>query len=312
MFYKPQSRPLLIYILGWGRSGSSILANVLGSLDGAASFGEVRYIWDRGVLENTICGCGREFHSCAFWPDVSFGGTRFADMDEAEAGRLVKSIGSGGRPGQVPALHSASKRRAYFERHADDLKAMTQMYERIFEQSGKRVIIDSSKSPFYALNLLNDQSSFDVMFLHLTRDPRAVLHSWRKTKKREEGGQATYFPKYSSLRSLLQWRFVNASCERFEELAPEAYKRLKYEDFVSDWRASLVATAPDVFDAGDAVEEDPKVVPQHSISGNPSRFDSGTVKLKLDNAWEGQLRSMDMFLTNRLVSGAARRYGYSV
>jgi len=310
---KTRQRPLLIYVLGWGRSGSSIMANVLGSLPGAASLGEVRYIWDRGALENTICGCGEEFRSCDFWSHVPFANTPFPDMKAQEARRLTQAIGSGARSSQIPALFNAGQRSRYIEKNKDDLQSVIAMYHNIFDRSGCNVIVDSSKSPFYAVNLLDEQRDFDVLFLHLTRDPRAVLHSWRKRKKREEGGKATYFPRYSALRSLLQWRFVNASCERFATLAPEAYNRIRYEDFVSDWKQSLVAGMPDLFDMSQiAGSEGPTVHAQHSISGNPSRFETGEITLRLDTAWEGQLRRRDAVLASQLVAGPARRYGYSI
>lgn len=44
----------VLYVIGWGRSGSTILDNVLGQLDGCFSTGELHYFWERqrpaGVL----------------------------------------------------------------------------------------------------------------------------------------------------------------------------------------------------------------------------------------------------------------------
>lgn len=32
--------------------------------------GEVRYLWQRGLLEDRWCGCGERFTRCPFWQDV--------------------------------------------------------------------------------------------------------------------------------------------------------------------------------------------------------------------------------------------------
>lgn len=42
----------VLYIAGWGRSGSTILDNVLGQVEGFFSGGELSYLWERGLSEN--------------------------------------------------------------------------------------------------------------------------------------------------------------------------------------------------------------------------------------------------------------------
>src|SRR5205085_6371000 len=60
----------VLFIMGWTRSGSTILDNVLGELDGFFSAGELHYLWERGLLENRLCGCGRVVPSCEIWSAV--------------------------------------------------------------------------------------------------------------------------------------------------------------------------------------------------------------------------------------------------
>ena len=57
----------VLYIGGWGRSGSTLLDRLLGQAEGSFSVGEMRDLWLRGVLENRRCGCGEPFDSCPFW-----------------------------------------------------------------------------------------------------------------------------------------------------------------------------------------------------------------------------------------------------
>jgi len=54
------SRTRVLYILGWGRSGSTVLGNILGEIDGFFSAGELHYLWERSLVEGRACGCGRD------------------------------------------------------------------------------------------------------------------------------------------------------------------------------------------------------------------------------------------------------------
>ena len=316
--FKDQPRPLVVYILGWGRSGSSILANILGSMPGCASLGEVRYLWDRGVIENGICGCGEPFSGCGFWPGLPVAGATLGDISPERAQELMRSIGSGGRRSQFPALHRASALKSYFDKNRADLDLLMELYAAAFERSGSKVIVDASKSPFFAVNLLYPKKSFDVAFLHLVRDPRAVLHSWKKTKMREDSSDDQLFPRYSSTRSLVQWAVVNSRCERFARRAPGRYFQVRYEDFAHNWRAALLKGASSLFvetapEAGEMPDARAAMVhAQHSISGNPSRFTVGEVKLKPDTSWREAITRMDRNLAAMICGPVAGRYGYSM
>ena len=59
-----------VYIVGWGRSGSTLLTAVLGELDGAFAAGELRMLWGRGAIGRRLCGCGREIPECHVWSQV--------------------------------------------------------------------------------------------------------------------------------------------------------------------------------------------------------------------------------------------------
>ena len=54
----------VLFIGGLGRSGSTLLDRMLGQLDGVWSVGELVHIWQRGLQENNLCGCGRRFRDC--------------------------------------------------------------------------------------------------------------------------------------------------------------------------------------------------------------------------------------------------------
>ena len=313
--FKPRERRLLLYILGWGRSGSSVLANILGSMDQAASLGEVRYLWERGLLKDGTCGCGAQFSACDFWPNLAPGATRLRDMTPARARSLARTIGNRARPAQLPAILSARARSAYLRHRQPDLDLLMQTYEAAFEASGARVLIDASKSPFHAVNLLYEKRDFDVAFLHLVRDPRGVMHSWKKIKLREDTSDRKFFPRYSSMRSFLQWTFSNAQCEKFARFAPQDYYLVRYEDLAEDWHAALLSGAGPLFDTVPEVCGDRRtamVRAQHSITGNPSRFNLGEITLSPDVAWRGNLTRLDQTLARLICRSVAARHGYAM
>ena len=61
----------IIYISGEGRSGSTLLDRILGTLEGVSSFNEIYELWKHGFLEDGKCACGKEIKVCSFWAKVS-------------------------------------------------------------------------------------------------------------------------------------------------------------------------------------------------------------------------------------------------
>src|SRR5262245_18916217 len=73
----------VVFIAGFGRSGSTLLAQVFGELPGFVSVGELRHLWLRGAAENQLCGCGTPFQECSFWKSVAdngFPGRNWQDL----------------------------------------------------------------------------------------------------------------------------------------------------------------------------------------------------------------------------------------
>ena len=85
--------PTVVYIGGFGRSGSTLLERILSSLDGTVALGEVVHLWKRGIGADERCGCGAPFSACGFWSEVgrlAFGGWDRVDLDEVT--RLHASV----------------------------------------------------------------------------------------------------------------------------------------------------------------------------------------------------------------------------
>lgn len=303
------SRRKLLYIGGWGRSGSSILANVLGSHSQIASLGEVRYIWDRGVHANKLCGCGQNFSVCPFWRrSFEMAGL---GMDASFAAEQTRSVGSKAVKAQLFALLTNSVP-AYAARNSLAVSALQRLYVSAADVAGKQVVVDASKVPPYAINL-HGIEAFDLYFIHLVRDPRAVAFSWSKKMETLEANNES-MPRYASLKSIVYWSGLNALSTWFRDRRGWSYLLVRYEDFCRNPRATVdgilqhcdIVTGKIQWYSNRALQ----VVAQHSISGNPSRFSVGRVEIALDDEWIKEMPAGQRRLVSALSSPVASRVGY--
>src|SRR3954466_8311379 len=64
------TRTRVLSIVGPGRSGTTILGNILGEVQGITNAGELRWLWRRGLMEQRPCGCGLPPVECPRWSVV--------------------------------------------------------------------------------------------------------------------------------------------------------------------------------------------------------------------------------------------------
>ena len=81
-------RVRVLFISGFGRSGSTILGQVLDGVPGVVHVGELNFLWDHNVLKNRECGCGLPFSDCPFWQEVM--GRAFGGSDGVDALEMVR------------------------------------------------------------------------------------------------------------------------------------------------------------------------------------------------------------------------------
>lgn len=301
------TRLKVLFISGWGRSGSTLLDNMLGQLDQFVSVGELRYVWDKGLQENRRCGCGAAFRDCTFWQDVfrdAFGG-----FDRVEAGEMLK-VRDRYDHARMLLLHR-SMRSSQIERYQSNL---VKLYCSISAVSGARVVVDSSKTPSHG-RILQDCPELDVHVVHLVRDSRAVAYSWQRRKLTLDLGGA-YMTRFAPARSALLWDGMNAAAEMLRATNPARYLRVRYEDLVTTARTTLEAILSMVSEDGMQLPflKDGKVAldPVHGFSGNPSRFERGLVELRPDDDWRSKLKRARWLLVTALTSPLLLRYGYSL
>ena len=81
----------VLFIAGWGRSGSTLLADLLGNCKDFFCIGEFR-LWARRYRENYLCGCGSAFRECHVWGkifDEAFGKRSAVDIDRISGPQTI-------------------------------------------------------------------------------------------------------------------------------------------------------------------------------------------------------------------------------
>jgi hypothetical protein len=303
----------VLYVVGLGRSGSTILSNSLGQILGFFSGGELNFIWRHNVIENRLCGCGRPFRECPVWTkvmDEAFGG-----IDGVDPREMMRLQNLGTRTRHIPSMLTEKGRRGLAERLEKLLLNYGRLYEAIGTVTGSRVIVDSSKEPAHGF-AMGMVPGVDFYALHLIRDPRAAAFSWSKKKYQPDTDTKEYMVRFSPTKSSALWDSWNASAEALWRRTPERYLRIRYEDFVSDPSQSFekilrLVREPDA-EPPLVGEREVKLGVSHTVSGNPNRFETGAVELRTDREWISKMSPRDKALVTALTLPLLAHYRYPV
>lgn len=305
----------VLYIAGFGRSGSTLLGNVLGEVDGFVSVGEVRQVWEYGLLQNKLCGCGEPFDRCEVWRPVmqeAFGGA-----EKVDAWEMVRLRESWARTKHMPLMLTRPGRRFVERRLAEYLDALGHLYRAIYTVTGSRVIVDSSKFPSYGY-VLGMAPSVDLSVVHLVRDPRAVAYSWQRKRLHPDPENPEYMPRRGPAESAARWTARNLAAEALRRRSPGSrgrYMRLRYEDFVANPREAidrvLELVGEEAASRPHAGAREVQLGVNHNVWGNPGRFRTGTVEIKPDKEWVSGIKPADARLVSLLTFPLLARYGYS-
>ncbi len=296
----------VIYIAGPARSGSTVLSNILGEIDGFFNAGEIIEIWDRGIVEDGLCGCGVNMSKCEVWSAViekTMKSSNRINVQEMIDFRDNVSHSSYVLwrmliPGVRAKLQSSLK---------TCLSNLKEFYQEIKSTTRSKVIIDSSKNLGY-VDMLAIMPDVDLYIIHLIRDPRATAYSWLRKK---DG-----LRQINSIGSSLVWDVRNIATEMFKIKWSGKFLKLYYEDFIAKPRETVESIL-------DLVHENPVHLPfvaehkvklgiNHSIYGNPDRFKAGEFTLQLDEEWKTKMNVLHKIIVTALTWPLLLKYRYSM
>ena len=190
-----QLPPRIIYIAGYGRSGSSVLGVLLGAhpdIFNAGALGQATAM----LRDGATCTCGATLLACSFWS----AGIRGIPTHETD------------RQGSTGRLAEFAARR-----------------------SGARFIVDGSKSTYHyaARPFRYLQSGKEVYIIHLIRHPAAVLRSALKGQNSRLERGVVVGPvsrPLERLRTLWGWFHANLIASFYRWKYPDKSMRVDYEN----------------------------------------------------------------------------------
>lgn len=219
--------PTVLYIAGYGRSGSTVLDVVLGSSDRVVSAGELVYLGQEWQHQNRTCACGTDYRHCPFWKGM------FSTPEEVEEWKRV--------------ARRVEYRNSLFHLLTDSIpdrdrqayrREIRAHFSHIAERGSASVVVESSKSARHAAGrfwALRNIAGLDVKVLHLVRDGREVLRSvvekgtnWAAEGYREE-------KRMLGVRTTIGWMLANSlALVLGNALDGNRYLRIRFEDLLND------------------------------------------------------------------------------
>jgi len=294
----------ILYILGSARSGSSLLASLVGELDGCFATAETRLLWHG--FDDRRCGCGVPVRECPVWSAaIAYAADRAGGVD----------------PGQLVSLQRHTTRTRHVGRivggRADEHQlsveygdALAHLYQGLSEVTGARVIVDSSKSPAEAA-LLGRRTDIDCRIVHLVRDARAVAYSWARAAGRDPARR-----RQSLVDTASRWVATNMIAERVCRAAGDGGAlRIRYEDLVADANTTLASIIGLAGVSGDGLSEptgDTPRLSRHMVGGNALRFAPERTVVRADTEWAGAMPRYASAGVTAICWPLLARYGYSL
>jgi UDP-N-acetylglucosamine transferase subunit ALG13 len=294
------------------RSGSTIVSDLLNEHPHMVNIGELVHMWERGLIENNLCGCGQTFSDCEFWSKV--GEIAFGGWGHISGERMHTLQRRADRTRYIPALLMPRVSRSMATSIVQYGAVITRILRAALEVSGAPVVVDTSKHVSTAL-LLRQLPDIDLRVLHLIRDPRGVANSWSKSIQRPEvQGENREMDKLHPGRIGLRWLWFNWAFSNMDRIGvPVA--TVRYEDFVVEPIATLdqIFDFADVDPMGDDIlgGSEPVMLGEgHSVSGNPRRLERKPVEIRADEGWRTNLDPKMKQLVGRITRPMLSRYQY--
>ena len=240
--------PQIIYILGAGNSGSTLLSMALGAHSRVLSVGELSAL-DRYLRSDLSCTCGVPLSRCEFWGHVDLGSA------------------------YVPLRPLISERSTHMSKRIlqhDALFHLTvqrnlDIYHEVSERSGCPVVVDSSKDNI-RLYYLALSGRFRLLPIRLVRNGLAYIDS----KRRRGRGFITSFRRWSRMNT-------NAVTTLRRLRLMDSALTVSYDEFASSPGEVLAKICERVGLAFEPQMVDLSGQLFHNIAGTPGRFDAGII-----------------------------------
>ena len=252
-----------MYILGAGRSGTTILDIVLGNAENAISLGEVNRFYKRaGIPPKREEGSD----SALFW-------SRIRNRFESSSTRDYELADQLCRQNEYHTAFFRSARGRLDKTYQKQIKAL---YQAIENETQDELLIESSKYPLRALNiakvLRDDSSIHNIVFLYMKKNPVKVVESFQK-KGLEQ-------PPKGYLESNLYYLLVNLLCKyTLNKLERRGYlgTEILFEELIEEPVATIAKIEEDLAIKLEGLQQ--KIDDRNWLKPGPL-FDGNRLRLK--------------------------------
>ncbi len=239
--------PTLIYILGAGNSGSTLLSMVLGAHSRIASVGEIVQL-DRWYSNGGLCSCGETLSNCNMWGPLLGNKNRKANVPVAPV------------PKRANFFVSNSSRFRKDPQLTETIQRNIEIYDKVLNSQKVDTLVDSSKDPLH-FYYLHRSGYFKIIPVLLVRRGDDYMESALRRGS-------------SRISAVLRWLKLNVSAKKaLNELRlKETVVHVKFKNLVSEPENALKAICKMA-----GLEYEPQMLdfykqPHHNIAGTHTRF----------------------------------------
>jgi hypothetical protein len=302
----------VVFIAGAYRSGSTLLQNILGQISRYFTIGELHYLWYQLNSKNKFCSCKKLLLECEMWEAIfekAFGGIQNINLTE------IIQYNESFRVKHLPFLWIPPINKHFEYLLVEYVEVIRNIFEAIYQITDNKVIVESSKLPTFGV-ILQMIPNIELHVIHLVRDSRAVAHSWMRKKSFVPDGYPHQFMKQKKPgSSALQWMANNLLTELYMKKSVASYSIVNYENLVSNPKQSMEEIMASIneedaelpFVSSNSVLLNKQL---HSIAGNVTRFDSGEIKLVLDDKWKRNMNTRSKIIVSSLTTPLLLHYKY--
>jgi len=307
----------LIYIAGYGRSGSTLLEKLLQCQPSIYACGEMANFFKIYGSSSIFCSCGKKIEKCEFWSSVlqelfrnGFSAQNFSYYAKIQKKREAHwSHGGSFFPDK------------YQKRYANLMQPFLDAVSHQFNLNNI-TLIDSSKTAYsriYRPIAISQLGKYRVSIIHLVRDCRGVYWSVKKGLNRwlERGEKERVFMPLE--RAVIGWIYSNKAAGRLKDyFGKNNYCMIKYEDFVETPVQILKHLETFLeLDLNESIRivqktknrNETHMPTTHQLSGNRMRFNSNLTIIP-DYAWKEKMSSRTNAFIKTFTMPLLKKYGY--
>jgi len=252
----------ILYLLGSGRSGTTLLATILNSTPNITSFGELHQFYTY-VKDNKKCSCGKEVNKCSVWNTI----ITSLNIESIEFYEKIQTHEE--KHKFTPFLLLGKKSSKHYK------ISQNRLFDTITTDPDNW-ILDSSKyvSRFLLLNQLKNKN---IKGIYVVRDVRGVINSFSKQV------QTPKTPFNTILYYLLTNFFAQIVCWTNSDVI-----KIRYEDLVEDPLIICNKIYSSLLNTNTNISINSTLEVPHIIGGNRLKTNK-SIKIQKDDEWKQKI-----------------------